>query len=65
MARTSELEAVPVGVAEAVVLAPGRPQKSLTEHGRIVAAIVAGDRGAAERAMHEHLNNVAAALADA
>ena len=46
------------------VLAPGRPQKSLAEHGRIVAAIVAGDRAAAERAMHAHLNNVASALAD-
>ena len=46
------------------VLAPGRPQKSLAEHERIVAAIAAGDRAAAELAMREHLANVAAALAD-
>ena len=46
------------------VLAPGRPQKSLAEHGRIVAAIAAGDRAGAEQAMREHLSNVAATLAD-
>jgi DNA-binding GntR family transcriptional regulator len=46
------------------VLAPGRPQGSLAEHGRIVSAIVAGDREAAEAAMREHLTNVAGALAD-
>ena len=45
------------------VLAPGRPQGSLAEHGRIVSAIAAGDRTAAEAAMREHLTNVAAALA--
>jgi DNA-binding GntR family transcriptional regulator len=44
------------------VLAPGRPQKSLAEHGRIVAAIAAGDRAEAEEAMREHLRNVAAVL---
>ena len=44
------------------VLAAGRPQKSLAEHERIVAAIAAGDREAAELAMHEHLSNVAAVL---
>jgi DNA-binding GntR family transcriptional regulator len=46
------------------VLAPGRPQRSLAEHGRIVSAIAAGDRAAAEAAMREHLTNVAGALAD-
>jgi DNA-binding GntR family transcriptional regulator len=46
------------------VLVPGRPQSSLAEHRRIVSAIAAGDRAAAEQAMREHLTNVAAALAD-
>jgi DNA-binding GntR family transcriptional regulator len=46
------------------VLAPGRPQKSIVEHGMIVAAIVAGDRAGAEQAMRAHLTNVAATLAD-
>jgi DNA-binding GntR family transcriptional regulator len=46
------------------VLAPGRPQGSLAEHGRIVSAIAAGDREAAEAAMRQHLTNVAGALAD-
>ncbi len=45
------------------VLAPGRPGKSIAEHGRIVAAIVAGDRDGAEQAMRAHLTNVAATLA--
>jgi DNA-binding GntR family transcriptional regulator len=45
------------------VLAPGRPPASLAEHGRIVAAIAAGDRPGAEQAMREHLTNVAATLA--
>ena len=47
------------------VLAPGRPQKSLAEHQRIVSAIAAGDRAGAEQAMREHLTNVAATLAEA
>jgi DNA-binding GntR family transcriptional regulator len=46
------------------VLAPGRPQKSIVEHGMIVAAIVARDREGAEQAMRAHLTNVAATLAD-
>lgn len=45
------------------VLAPGRPQGSLAEHGRLVSAIAAGDRAAAEDAMRAHLTNVAGALA--
>jgi DNA-binding GntR family transcriptional regulator len=46
------------------VLAPGRSQRSLTEHRRIVTAIAAGDRPAAERAMHEHLTSVGATLVE-
>jgi len=46
------------------VLAPGRPAKSLAEHRRIVAAITAGDRAAAEQAMREHLTSVAATLVE-
>jgi DNA-binding GntR family transcriptional regulator len=44
------------------ILAPGRSPRSLTEHQAIVAAIAAGDRRAAERAMRKHLDNVAQAL---
>jgi len=44
------------------VLASGRPRKSLAEHQRIVSAIAAGEREDAERAMREHLSNVAAVL---
>lgn len=46
------------------VLAPGRPQRSLAEHDRIVTAIAAGDREGAERAMRDHLSNVALTLGD-
>ena len=46
------------------VLAPGRSQKSLSEHQKIVKTIAAGDRAAAEQAMRKHLTNVAATLAD-
>ena len=46
------------------VLAAGRPPKSLAEHERIVAAIAAGDRAAAELAMRDHLGNVAAVLGE-
>jgi DNA-binding GntR family transcriptional regulator len=45
------------------VLAPGRSTRSLAEHGEIVRAIGAGERDAAERAMREHLTNVASVLA--
>jgi DNA-binding GntR family transcriptional regulator len=44
------------------VLAPGRPQKSLAEHQRIVTAVAAGDRTGAEEAMRAHLTNVAGTL---
>jgi len=44
------------------VLAPGRSAKSLAEHRRIVTAIAAGNRPAAEQAMREHLTSVAATL---
>jgi DNA-binding FadR family transcriptional regulator len=46
------------------VLAPGRSQKSLAEHRKIVAAIASSDRSAAERATRKHLTNVASKLAD-
>lgn len=46
------------------VLAPGRPERSLAEHDRIVSAIAAGDSAGAEQAMREHLTNVTYALAD-
>jgi DNA-binding GntR family transcriptional regulator len=44
------------------VLAPGRAVRSIEEHGRIVAAIEARDRDAAEEAMRTHLSRVAGAL---
>jgi DNA-binding GntR family transcriptional regulator len=47
------------------VLAPGRSTKSLAEHRRIVTAIAAGDRHAAEQAMGEHLTSVGATLVEA
>jgi len=46
------------------VLAPGRSDRSMAEHQRIVEAITAGDREAAERAMREHLINVGTALVE-
>jgi DNA-binding GntR family transcriptional regulator len=46
------------------VLAPGRSTKSLAEHRRIVTAIAAGDRPAAELAMREHLISVSATLVE-
>ena len=39
-------------------LAPGRPAVSLPKHEAIVEAVTARDPAAAERAMHEHLQNV-------
>lgn len=44
------------------VLAPGRPQRSLAEHGAIVDAIAAHDGAAAEEAMRTHLSHVARTL---
>src|SRR3954469_9421522 len=44
------------------VPAPGLLQKALAERRRIVTAIAAGDRPAAERAMREHLISVGATL---
>jgi DNA-binding GntR family transcriptional regulator len=41
---------------------PGRPEESLQQHAAIVEAIVAGDAGAAEEAMREHLSSVIEAL---
>lgn len=47
-----------------LALVPGRSTVSLPQHGAIVAAIVAGDGDAAERAMHDHLASVQVALRD-
>jgi DNA-binding GntR family transcriptional regulator len=44
------------------VLVPGRQVTSLEEHGRIVAAIAAGDPDAAEAAMRDHIGRVAETL---
>ena len=45
-----------------LALVPGRSEISLAQHAAIVAAIVAGDGDAAERAMHDHLASVQVAL---
>jgi DNA-binding GntR family transcriptional regulator len=44
------------------ILVPGRSQRSLEEHRRILEAVSAHDEEAAERAMREHLQGVMAAL---
>jgi len=44
------------------VLLPGRPDRSLAEHAKIVEAIAARDPDAAEKAMQRHLLHVAEAL---
>ena len=46
-------------------LEPGRPAAiSLNQHRKIIEAVAAGDPDAAERAMHEHLDDVLRALRD-
>jgi DNA-binding GntR family transcriptional regulator len=45
-----------------LALQSGRPQQSLPEHERIVAAIAARDPAAAEQAMRDHLSSVLTAL---
>ena len=47
-----------------LALRPGRPQVSLLEHERVVAAIAAGDQAAAEQAMRAHLCSVIGALVE-
>ena len=44
------------------MLRPGRPQRSLSEHEAIFAAIAAHDADAAEAAMREHLEEVVETL---
>jgi DNA-binding GntR family transcriptional regulator len=44
------------------ILAPGRPERSFSEHSAIVDAVAARDADAAEEAMHRHLAGVAEAL---
>jgi DNA-binding GntR family transcriptional regulator len=61
-ANCSRLHSQMVRFQFRTVLAPGRPARSLAEHRRIVTAIAAGDRLAAEQAMREHLTSVAVAL---
>ncbi|MFC4911796.1 GntR family transcriptional regulator [Actinomadura gamaensis] len=46
-----------------LALRPDRPQRSLAEHERVVAAVLAGDPEAAEAAMRDHLRHVIEALA--
>ncbi|HWM82463.1 MAG TPA: GntR family transcriptional regulator [Pseudolabrys sp.] len=48
-----------------VILLPGRPKTSLAEHRRIVDALCAGDRPAAEAAMRAHLTSFVKLLKDA
>jgi DNA-binding GntR family transcriptional regulator len=48
-----------------VILLPGRPKTSLAEHRRIVDALCAGDRAAAEAAMRAHLTSFVKLLKDA
>ncbi len=45
-----------------LALLPSRPSRSLAQHEKIVEAIASGDPEAAETAMHEHLDDVLAAL---
>ncbi len=45
-----------------LALVPGRPTESLPQHEAIVAAVVAGNPEAAEQAMRQHLESVAAVL---
>jgi DNA-binding GntR family transcriptional regulator len=45
-----------------LALIPGRPNESLPQHQAIVKAVVAGNAKAAERAMREHMESVAAVL---
>jgi DNA-binding GntR family transcriptional regulator len=45
------------------ILVPGRPDASLVEHQRIVAAITAGDTVGAEASMRDHLSQVLQAVA--
>lgn len=47
------------------ILVPGRSQRSLEEHRRILEAVSARNEEAAERAMREHLQGVMAALRQA
>jgi DNA-binding GntR family transcriptional regulator len=47
------------------ILVPGRPERSLAEHGAIVEAVAQGDPDAAERAMRRHLGHVTEALREA
>jgi len=45
-----------------LALRPGRPAESLPQHEAIIEAIARGDRRAAEKAMHDHLDSVISTL---
>jgi DNA-binding GntR family transcriptional regulator len=47
------------------ILQPGRPERSLHEHVRIVEALASGDPDASEAAMRDHLSQVVATLKSA
>jgi DNA-binding GntR family transcriptional regulator len=47
------------------ILQPGRPDRSLREHGLIVEALASGDPDASEAAMREHLSRVVETLKEA
>jgi DNA-binding GntR family transcriptional regulator len=47
------------------ILQPGRPERSLREHGIIVEALASGDPDASEAAMREHLSRVVETLKQA
>ena len=47
------------------ILQPGRPDRSLREHGLIVEALASGDPDASEAAMREHLSRVVETLKQA
>lgn len=58
----SSLHAQMVRFQYRTILAPGRSESSFAEHAAIADAIAAGDARAAERAMRNHIANVATAL---
>ena len=47
------------------ILQPGRPERSLREHARIVEALASGDPDASEAAMRDHMSQVVATLKSA
>lgn len=58
----SSLNAQTVRFQYRTILLPGRPERSLAEHGAIVEAVAANDPDAAEAAMRRHLAHVTEAV---